>query len=156
MRPEVNFACGTCGNGLVLPLDTPDAGVDCPRCGARAALRFADGSGPRQRCSACGCDALFVQRDFNRILGLAIVGLGALFAVRTRFLSLVAATLLDVLLYRLLPRITVCYACNAIHRGVPIAPGHAAYDHHVEDRYKVEKSKRQVAAQLWRREHGGR
>lgn len=154
MAAEVNFACGMCGNGLVLPLDASTAPIDCPRCGTRAALAFPDGPGERRRCAACGSDALFVQRDFNRLLGLLIVGVAALFAVKTRFVSLLAAAAIDLALYRLLPRITICYACDAVHRGVPVNPVHTAYDHHVEDRHKVDKSKRQVAAQAWRREHG--
>ena len=156
MKPEVNFACGACGNGLVLPLGDPHAAVGCPRCGTRAGLAQAAGGAPLERCAACGSEALFVQRDFNRMLGLVIVGIGALFAVKTRFLSLLAATLADLMLYRLLPRITVCYACDAIHRGVAVNPRHAAFDHHVEDYYKEPKSKRQVDAQQWRREHPSR
>lgn len=154
MAPEVNFACSTCGDGLVLPLGDP-AGVQCGRCGELARLAAPAPAGtPLERCAACASPALFVQRDFNRILGLAIVGIAALFAVKTRGLSLLAAALVDWILYRMLPRITVCYACDAVHRGVPVHPRHAAYDHHVEDALKEEKSKRQVAAQAWRRAHG--
>jgi hypothetical protein len=153
MALEVNFACGTCGNGLVLPLGDR-AGAACARCGGLARLAApATGVAPLERCAACAVPALFVQRDFNRILGLAIVGVSALFAVKTRGLSLLAAALVDGVLYRTLPRITVCYACDAVHRGVPVHPEHGAYDHHVEDGYKEEKSKRQVAAQAWRHAH---
>lgn len=154
MTPEVNFACSVCGNGIVLPLEPAGAHVFCSRCGQRAQLAYADDPGMRRRCAACGCETLYVQRDFNRLLGLAIVAVAALFAVPTFGLSLLAAAVLDLMLYRLLPRITICYACDAVHRGVPPNPQHAAYDHHVEDGFKVEKSKRQVAAQEWRRAHG--
>ena len=155
MSREVQFACGRCGNGLTLGLDDASGAVVCPRCGERARLAApAPGPGPLERCAACGGDALFVQRDFNRKLGVALVGVAALLAIRTRGVSLLVAVLADLVLYRVLPRITVCYACDAVHRGVPPAPGRGAYDHHVEDLYKEEKSKRQVAAQRWRHEHG--
>ena len=154
MNREVHFACGRCGNGMTLGLDDT-GGVVCARCGERALLAApAPGPGPLQRCAACGCDALFVQRDFNRKLGVALVGVAALLALKTHGVSLVVAVLADLVLYRVLPRITVCYACDAVHRGVPPASGHAAYDHHLEDLYKEEKSKRQVAAHRWRHEHG--
>lgn len=153
MRREVNFACRTCGNGLVLPLEAA-ASLACTRCSATSQVAVTEPGQPLGSCAACGSEALFVQRDFNRLLGLAIVAVAALFAVQTRFLSLVAAALVDLVLYRALPRITVCYACDAIHRGVPVNPRHTAYDHHVEDMHKVEKSKRQVATQHWRRSHG--
>jgi hypothetical protein len=96
-----------------------------------------------------------VQRDFNRVIGIGIVVVGAVLAPFTHYISLGVATLADLALYQLLPRITVCYACEAIHRGVPVHSEHAAFDHHIEDRYKVEKSKRQVAIQAWRRAHSG-
>lgn len=150
MTPEVNFACATCGNGLVLPLEPAGVEIFCPRCGTPARLAFAAGSGMLQRCAACGSEALYVQRDFNRLLGLAIVVVAALFAVQTFGLSLLAAAVLDLMLFRLLPRITICYACDAVHRGLAVNPAHAAYDHHVEEDFKVEKSKQRVAAQAWR------
>ena len=154
MAPEVNFRCGTCGNGLVLPLGDR-TGTTCARCSGSANLAApAAGGAALERCAACASPALFVQRDFNRILGLAIVGVAALFAVKTRGLSLLAAALVDLALYRMLPRITVCYACDAVHRGVPVNPERGAYDHHVEDLYKEEKSKRRVAMQSWRSANG--
>ena len=151
-KPEVVCGCATCGDGTTLPLDGTAAAAACSQCGAGVRVRFPD-PGARTRCAMCGCDALYVQRDFNRRLGLAIVVVGAGLAPWTHYVSLGVATLADVALYRMLPRITVCYACEAIHRGVPVHTAHAAYDHHVEDRYKVEKSKRRVAIQAWRRSH---
>lgn len=154
MRREVNFACGTCGNGLVLPLASPEV-VDCRRCGAAARLVRMAPVGPIEACAACGGTALFAQRDFNRLLGLLIVAVAAVFAVRTRGLSLLAAALVDLVLYRTLPRITVCYACDAIHRGVPVDARHAAYDHHVADEHKEARAKRRLRAQDWQRRHPG-
>jgi len=153
LKSEVVCGCSTCGDGSALPLDGTEAATACAHCGAAVRVAFPDGTGTRTRCAVCGCDALYVQRDFNRMVGLAIVVVGAGLAPWTHYISLAVATLADVALYRMLPRITVCYRCEAIHRGVPVNPAHAAFDHHVEDHHKVEKSKRQVAIQAWRREH---
>ncbi len=38
MTAEVNFACATCGNGLVLRLGDPTARTTCRRCGTEAHL----------------------------------------------------------------------------------------------------------------------
>ncbi len=150
---EVACGCGTCGEGIALPLDGTPAAANFVRCGDTMRVAFPAAPGARAQCAVCGCDALYVQRAFNRILGIGIVVVGAVLAPFTHYISLGVATLADVALYQLLPRITVCYACEAIHRGVPVNPAHAAFDHHVEDRHKVEKSKRQVAIQAWRRAH---
>lgn len=153
IEPEVVCGCDTCGDGATLPLDGTPAATTCGRCGAIVRIAVPGEPGMRSNCAMCGCDALYVQRDFNRVLGLAIVVVGAGLAPWTHYISLAVATLADVALYRMLPRITVCYACEAIHRGVPVNPAHAAFDHHVEDHYKVEKSKRLVAIQAWKRAH---
>jgi hypothetical protein len=148
--------CGRCGTGVTLPLDGTTAAAACGGCGDTVRIGFPEAPGARSRCAMCGCDALYAQRDFNRVLGIAIVVVGAGLAPFTHYVSLGVATLADLVLYSLLPRITVCYACEAIHRGVPVQAGHGAFDHHLEDRYKVEKSKRQVAIQAWRRRHANR
>jgi hypothetical protein len=161
MAAEVNFACMTCGDGIVLPLEGTPSPTHCARCGKPAALLAAAGdaeapkpAGPLARCAVCGAGALFVQRDFSRKLGIAVVALAALFAVPTWGISLAVAVLVDAVLHRILPRITVCYACDAIHRGVPVNPAHGAFDHHVADGFKVEKAKRALAVRRWRRDHG--
>lgn len=162
MAAHVNFHCPTCGGSLLLPLGDPAARTPCSGCGHEARAIDAgtvspgDTRRPLERCAVCGSSSLFVQRDFNRKLGLAIVGVAALLAVPTRGLSLLVAVLADLALYRLLGRITVCYACDAVHRGVPLNPTHGAFDHHVADAFKVEKSERQAAAHRWRREHAAR
>ncbi len=157
MAAEVNLACPTCGNGMLLALGAdPPASGRCQRCGRESTLLPADPRGPVRACAACGATALFVQRDFNRKLGIAIVAVAALFAVKTWGLSLVAAALIDLALYRILPRITVCYACDAIHRGVPVNREHQAFDHEVAEEFKEPKSRRQVAVHAWRRAHESR
>lgn len=154
MRAEVNFACLTCGNGLVLPLGSKPESLPCARCGRKASLLDVRCDVPRSRCAACGSTALFVQSDFNRKLGIAIVVLAALFAVRTWGLSLVLAALIDLALYLFLPRITVCYACDAIHRGVPLNREQSVFDHEMAEEFKEAKSKHRLAVQQWLRTHG--
>ena len=63
-RPEINFACRTCGNGLLLPLDADAPGVECSIChegNQLASVGYT--SGPIDRCAACGSESLFVQRQ---------------------------------------------------------------------------------------------
>src|SRR4051812_17129788 len=58
--------------------------VSCPHCNAELKLSL-DESILRGRavttCVSCGHDALYRQKDFNRQLGMAIVGLGILISV---------------------------------------------------------------------------
>lgn len=96
-------------------------------------------------CPECGCKDLFVRKDFPQALGLSVVIVaGAAFLVlassRRRFylgvLVLLAAVLVDAILYWLVPKITVCYKCRAEFRGRPVNPAHGAFDLATGEKYR--------------------
>jgi hypothetical protein len=87
------------------------------------------------RCPACEGRELYVQRDFNQKAGLLVVGVGAIFAPFTHYLSLVAAASFDALLYLALSEVTVCYRCAAHFRGFAKNPAHKPYDLHLAEQY---------------------
>ena len=113
------------------------ASIACPVCGERARFEApAEANGPLERCPACGGPHLFIQKEFPRQLGLAIVVIGAgvflilmgLERVLLGFSALLGVAALDGVIYRLSPLMTVCYHCSTEYRGVPVQPGHAGYD----------------------------
>lgn len=89
-----------------------------------------------RNCVGCGHDTLYVQKDFNRKLGVAIVVGGSLLALfflsRSQpilgFLALFASAGLDLLIYSLVGEVTVCYACHTIYRGLRKNPDHVPFD----------------------------
>lgn len=95
-------------------------------------------------CPSCGKRAFYIQKDFNRNLGLGIVilcGLVGLYYVWLDqpymfYAALGVAVLVDALLYLLLPEVTVCYACKAIFRGADRNPEHTGFDLHIADVYE--------------------
>ncbi len=93
---------------------------------------------PAELCVQCGYDRLFAQKDFNRKIGLALVVVGAVLSPWTYGLSLVVFMAFDYGLYRFVPEITVCYGCDAIHRGFEHNPLHRAHDPLLADRYRRE------------------
>jgi hypothetical protein len=121
-----------------------DRRLVCDNCGheQRIAAEGFDEAGrlrdPLQACLACGSDKLYTQKDFNRKLGLAIVLVGAAFSPWTYGLSLVACMAFDYGLYHFVPEITVCYACDAIHRGFAHNPAHRAHDPLLAERFRRE------------------
>jgi DNA-directed RNA polymerase subunit RPC12/RpoP len=135
---EIAYRC-RCGAEAVAGLD--GAGR-CPECGAGTSLTLS-ASMQRERvvdaCPACGGRQLYVQRDFNRKVGLGIVVVGAALAPFTPYYaSLVAAALLDAALYAVLPEITICYRCDAHFRGFRRNPAHHAFDLHTAEQYHTE------------------
>lgn len=87
-------------------------------------------------CVSCGHDALYVQKDFNRHTGLAIVVIGIAASIyffgRGRPLAAMAAlgltALVDYLAYLLVGEVTVCYACHSIYRAFKRNPEHEPFD----------------------------
>jgi len=92
--------------------------------------------GGLEGCLACGHPELYTQRDFPRAVGIGVVVLAAVLAPFTWYLSLVAAALLDALLYRFAPTRTVCYVCGTSHRGFADEPRHPRYDLGIAERLR--------------------
>ena len=89
-----------------------------------------------RNCVSCGHDTLYVQKDFNRTLGVAIVVAGSLaslyFFSKSEplygMLALFVSAGIDFLIYSLVGEVTVCYACHAIYRGFQRNPNHGPFD----------------------------
>jgi len=87
-------------------------------------------------CVSCGHDALYVQKDFNRAVGIAIVTIGILaslyfFARRLPLFamaSLAFTAIVDFLAYYFVREVTVCYSCHAIYRGFNQNVEHEPFD----------------------------
>jgi hypothetical protein len=88
------------------------------------------------RCLLCGHPELYSLKDFPRWLGLTIVGVAALLAPFTWYLSLVAAAALDWLLYQRCSEALTCYVCGAAHRGFAAQPRHPRFDREIAERLR--------------------
>jgi hypothetical protein len=94
-------------------------------------------------CALCGHDNLYIQKDFNRALGIAIVVIGVgvsivLFARSNAFyamLALIGTAVVDAIIYFLVGEVAVCYACHTIYRGFDPNPGHAPFNLELLERY---------------------
>lgn len=86
-----------------------------------------------------------MRKDFPQKLGLLIVTLAAgafliLAASRQRFYIgagvLIAAAVIDGILYAFVPKITVCYRCRAEFRHRPVNPEHEGFELAVAEKYR--------------------
>lgn len=120
------------------PLEQSAATMECPRCHRDNPIHLTDSI--RQddmvdHCVICKCKELFVRKDFPRRLGLLIVVVSAFVSlyyfrtdIRIAMGVLVAAVLLDLLIYSRLGLVTTCYACRAEFRGGSINPAHEDFN----------------------------
>lgn len=104
---------------------------------------------PLTRCPKCDCRDLFVRKDFPQKLGLAIVVVAGvaflvLAASRQRFylgaIVLAASVVIDLVLYAIVPKITVCYRCRAEFRDVPINTEHEGYELAIGEKYRTRET----------------
>ncbi len=142
MRARIAYLCPSCSGENEIELDSD---TRCRACGARLELKFSAAMKDLRivdRCALCGSDRLYIQKDFNRKLGLAIVAAAVLlsyilfgFDLPALVAGLSACVAADYLLYRLLPEVAVCYACSAIYRGFARNPEHKPFDLNVAEEY---------------------
>jgi hypothetical protein len=135
---EIIIKCQICDGEIVVHPKAVGS-VSCPNCKQEMKVVIDEPllrGGEVSACIGCGHDAMYVQKDFNRTIGMVIVGLGIAFSVyffakgQPVFAmgSLAATALIDFLAHYLVGEVTVCYSCHAIYRGFPRNPEHEAFD----------------------------
>lgn len=112
-----------------------DAPAACENCGTQSETGAPAAHTVIERCAACGHDQLYFQKDFNRATGITLVVLGSIFVPWTYGLSLLAVTILDYVVWRLVKDVIVCYECQAVHRGYPPNPALKPFDLVIHDRH---------------------
>ena len=98
-----------------------------------------------EKCWVCSTEEFYVQKDFNRELGLMIVLLSAGLIFLVMLLTqghwlgialLVGVALIDWLVYRLIRNVTVCYLCHSLYRGFPQHEEHTGFYLGHEEKFK--------------------
>ena len=156
-RVSVHFACPRCERTYILPVpeDTAPGAVEapfltCEICGFpiqfQTVIPGPDRArrGTIERCAFCGNREFYTQKDFNRKLGLWLVVVSGMCALLVMVLTdhlvglvvLLAVTLTDALIFKLVREVAVCYMCHAIYRGYPGDPGHKPFSLASDERYK--------------------
>jgi uncharacterized protein (DUF983 family) len=128
---SVHFLCPKCEQRLAREAGEPPRA--CEHCGTESSVVAPLKS--VERCAACGHDELYFQKDFNRTTGIALVAVGAVFVPWTWGLSLLAVTILDYIVWRVVKDVIVCYQCQAVHRGYPPNPALKPFDLVIHDRH---------------------
>lgn len=147
---ELTFECPDCKTVGIVPRLEEVTAVSCARCGkTRPIGPSAIVDGELAACGWCATEDLYIQKDFPHVIGLAIVVSG--FVVSSifwyfynpipAFLVLLGTAALDVVLYYIVPDVTICYRCLAQHRGPGTNPGgrFQPFDLAIGERYRQER-----------------
>lgn len=149
MTPSIAGDCPTCNQAFTVEfsIEPRPNFLKCPIC--EQAWDF--GVVPLEGCPICGCRYFYRQKDFNQLLGCAVVLLGAVVvpAVTGYFLgyryllviticSLSVFTGVDALLYRQVSDMAICYDCRCEFRGFEIPPAIVNFEHFLAERFEKE------------------
>lgn len=138
MPSIIQFKCRTCDSELTIGPEAVES-VVCPQCKNTQEVRvpaslqtakFVD------TCISCGHSDFYIQKDFNRNVGVAIVAVGVIASTYyfnrrdplLAMLALVVTAAIDLIIYSLVGLVTVCYSCHAVYRGFAPNPEHEAFD----------------------------
>ena len=124
----ITFRCPHCQTELSFDNLSVDQSP-CPKCGQEIFLHITERMRTENvvdQCAICQLDKLYVQKDFNRTLGVCLLIAAALISyilwlkdwVYSAFLVLGAAVAADYLLFKIWPELTLCYRCHAQYRAV--------------------------------------
>ena len=91
-------------------------------------------------CNVCGYEHLHLRKEFPRPIGMAIVVIAAIsmwwMPGKIFWLPLIIASLIDLVLYQVLPWKIVCYVCSTEYSGYQPSEDQAPYDLELATEYK--------------------
>jgi hypothetical protein len=140
---QVTARCPGCNAALPFDGSTAPSRIRCGRCSREMPVVVTDAlrsDSSVDRCPICEGGDFYVRRDFDPKVGLTFVIAGALISAVFYWFNrdliaysiLAAAVVIDLLVYRRLKDVTVCYRCHAEFRG-PYPRTAAAFDLHTAD-----------------------
>src|SRR5579862_5142895 len=149
---EIVAKCPTCDAGLPIRAADAPAVVKCGRCGTEIPIVVSEALREDRavdRCPVCSGGDFYIRKDFDPTLGLAVVIAGAAISAVFYWFGrdlvaygiLAGAVLVDLVVYRRLKDVTVCYRCHSEFRGKypRTAP---AFDLHTADVLEQEYERR--------------
>ena len=125
---HLTLRCPDCDSALpVLAAEAP-AEVTCGRCGRAIPLSVSDDLRADRKvdtCPVCTGPDFYIRKDFDPTLGVTVVVIGGLTSAGFYFFGLdlmaygvlAMAVLIDLVVYRRLGDLSVCYRCHTEFRG---------------------------------------
>ncbi len=87
------------------------------------------------RCPVCTCRQFYTDKDFNQVIGFAVMGVGIVLVPFTYGLSLPVFALIDWIIYKRVSRLVACYRCGTEFRGFTIPERLKPFMHHIGLKY---------------------
>jgi DNA-directed RNA polymerase subunit RPC12/RpoP len=149
---QILARCPQCDAGLPIAAADAASAIQCGRCGRAIPLSVSEAIRDDRavdRCPVCGGEDFYARKDFDPKMGLTVVVSGAAISAGfywtgrdlIAYSILGSAALIDLIVYRHLKEVTVCYRCHTEFRGA-YARTAQAFDLHTADVLEQEYERR--------------
>lgn len=133
---SVQITCINCGSSIEVHPDHHALRAECQVCKHVMDVKFNSDheKGMLKDCPVCLRQDFYKQKDFNRIIGVALFVIAAILSIWTYGLSLVVLYMVDLFLFRKLALVAICYKCRTNFRSLANMSEIREYDHEMNDR----------------------
>ena len=130
---SLGYECDDCGVFRIYSVENSSE-IHCSSCNKKLGTVSEEWSLDNS-CPFCKCKSYYKRKDFNQILGAGIIIIGAILSIIYNYFILMGFALLDILLYKIVPDVAVCYKCSAELRGFHGMAKLDVFDHHTAELY---------------------
>jgi hypothetical protein len=133
---RVQFTCESCTSSIEVHPSLDATKVKCPICSHEQNATFTQDhmDGNLRVCPCCQRQDFYSQKDFNRKIGVILFVIAAILSIWTYGISLIALWLVDLFLFKKLPKVAACYKCNTLFRDLKNMEQIPAFNHEMNDR----------------------
>lgn len=132
----VQITCPKCQSSVEVYPDAQASKTQCDVCEQVIPLHFNQEheKGNLKECPVCERKDFYMQKDFNRAVGVTLFLVASVFSIWTYGLSFIVLYGMDYFLFRKLRYVAVCYKCDTIFRNVGNMKEIPEFNHEMHDR----------------------
>lgn len=132
----VTLTCNNCGSAIDVHPTLEAHKAECGVCKHQVDVTFNQDhmQGILKDCPCCGRKDFYSQKDFNRKLGVVLFVIAAILSIWTYGISFIVLYLFDLILFKKLGLIAICYKCQTIFRKVENVKDIPGFNHEMNDR----------------------
>jgi len=132
----VEITCKECGSGINVYPSVDAHKVECDVCDKIHEVKFSKDqeNGIIKDCPICERKDFYTQKDFNRKIGVTLFVIAAILSIWTYGISLIVLYLFDLILFKRIGIVAVCYKCQTNFRGMINADDIEGFNHEMNDR----------------------
>lgn len=132
----VTLTCDHCGSAIDILPSIEATHAKCAICSHEQSVHFDHNhmQGILKDCPKCNRKDFYKQKDFNRKIGVILFVIAAILSLYTYGISLIVLYIFDLLLFKKLKMIAICYKCQTIFRNVCNIKEIEGFDHEMNDR----------------------